>query len=74
MAENAQQFKLAYSSPIFDKVIINYIRKYGEMNDAQEFIHNGIPINTDNAALSTFFQLFYQLMPMQISEEISTEQ
>ena len=58
IAENAQQFKLAYSSPIFDKAIIDCIKKYGEINDAQELKHNGILINTDNAALSTFSNSF----------------
>ena len=59
MAKNTQQFKLAYSSLIFDKAITDRIGKYGKMNNTQELIHNGIPINTDNTALLIFFQLFY---------------
>jgi len=34
MAENVHRFKLAYSSSIFDREIIEYIGKYGEMEEA----------------------------------------
>ena len=73
MAENIYQFKLAYSSPIFNYEIIEYIEKYREIEEAQELIHNSTSIRIGNKSLLTFFQLFYQPNPMYVSYEISTE-
>jgi len=59
MSENIQCFKLACSSPIFKKNIIQQISQFRELESAQNLIYNNISIETDNESLSIFFQLFY---------------
>ena len=73
MAENATRFKLASSSPIFDRNIINQIRHFGESAKVQELIYYGTPIKIDNPALTLFFQLFHNPNYSPISCEISTD-
>ena len=73
MAENATKFKLASSSPIFDRNIINQIGHFSESAKVQELIHYRTPIETDNLALISFFQLFHNPNYSPISCEISTD-
>ena len=69
--ENTNCFSLAYSSPIFEKDIIEQIGSIGQSNTANNLIYNNIQISIDNGQINQFLPLLYQpnykLIPTNIS-------
>ena len=57
MKENAYRFLLAYSSLIFEKIILSQIGTIGQTQAVIELIHNNILIITLNVEVNTFLKL-----------------
>ena len=71
--ENDVPFSLAYSSPMFQKSILEKIGSFGQESESHDLIHNNIRISTDNDQVNQFLPLLCQPNCKPIQAHASTE-
>ncbi|MFN9957528.1 MAG: hypothetical protein ACK55I_30850, partial [bacterium] len=71
--ENTTRFSLAYSSPIFEKDIIEKIGSIAQTDEVKDLIYNNVYIETTNVHINLFLPLLYQLNYKTVPIDISLE-
>ena len=71
--ENTTRFSLAYSSPIFEKDIIEKIGSMAQTDEVKDLIYNNVHIETTNVHINLFLPLLYQLNYKTVPIDISLE-
>ena len=72
--ENSKRFKLAYSSPLFNRNILHQIDHCAEKKAADELLFNNIPILGLDFETQTFLSLLHNKHMSLIPHNINPEQ